>query len=79
MNAARLDPALAIAPLLDPVPAEGDVNPGWVAALLVVGLIVATTLLWFSMRKQLGKIRFREEPDTTDDGASPDARHENGA
>ena len=28
----------------------------------IIGLFVATVLLWLSMRKQLGKIRFDEEP-----------------
>jgi hypothetical protein len=66
-------PVLAIAPLLDPVPAPADVKPGWIAFAVFLGLVVATLLLWFSMRKQLGKIRFREEPDATDSGSTPDA------
>jgi hypothetical protein len=75
-------PVLAIAPLLDPVPAPADVRPGWGATVLVVGLIAATVLLWFSMRKQLRRIRFPEDPDPTDDsaGADPDdAESENGS
>ncbi len=76
---ALLDSALTIVPLLDPVPEPADVRPGWGATVLVLGLIVATVLLWFSMRKQLGRIRFKEEPDATDDESAPDARHENGS
>jgi hypothetical protein len=34
-----------------------DVKPGWIAFWLVVGLGVATFLLWRSMNHQLGKIK----------------------
>jgi hypothetical protein len=83
LTALLQQPVLAIAPLLDPVPEPSEVTPGWGAAVLVAGLIVATVLLWFSMRKQLSKIRFREEPDASDvdasaDQAPRDAGHENG-
>ena len=37
------------------------VGPGWVAFVVVVALCVVTVLLWLSMRKQLGKIRFEEQ------------------
>jgi len=72
LTALLQQPVHAIAPLLDPVPEPSEVTPGWGAAVLVVGLIVATVLLWFSMRKQLGRIRFREEPDASDDDGSVD-------
>ena len=72
LTASLLQPLLAIAPLLDPVPEPSEVTPGWGAAVLVVGLIVATVLLWFSLRKQLGRIRFQEEPDATDDDRAAD-------
>ena len=56
-------------PLLDPVPAAGEVTPGWVYAVVVLGLFVVTFLLWLSMRKQLGRIRFTEDGSgTKDDG-----------
>jgi hypothetical protein len=72
-------PVLAIAPLLDPVPAPGDVKPGWWATILVLGLIAATVLLWFSMRKQLRRIRF-PDPDATDREQNQDpAETENGS
>lgn len=79
LPAALLDPVLAVVPALDPVPAAGDVKPGWLAIGVVVGLFVVTTLLWLSMRKQLGRIRFEEEPDAKDEQSAPEARHENGA
>ena len=53
-------------PLLDPVPEANEVTPGWVYAVVVIGLFLVTILLWLSMRKQLGKIRFKEDDDTTD-------------
>ncbi len=79
-TAAVLDPVLVLLPALDPVPAPEDVTPGWVAVLVVVGLIVVTVLLWFSMRKQLGKIRFDEGSDTDEasDPSSRDRRPEDG-
>ena len=78
LSAALLDPLLVVAPLLDPVPAAGDVKPGWLALGLVVGLFAVTTLLWLSMKKQLRRIDFEEEPDE-EDASAPEARHENGA
>jgi hypothetical protein len=84
LTALLIQPALAIASSVDPVPEPEDVTPGWGAAILVVGLIVATVLLWFSLRKQLGRIRFREEPDASDDSGSAeraprDAGQQNGS
>lgn len=46
----------AVARLLDDVPAPEDVTPGWIYALVVIGLFVVTVLLWLSMRKQLKRI-----------------------
>jgi hypothetical protein len=76
LSAALAAPLLVAAPLLDPVPAAGDVKPGWLALGLVVGLFVVTTLLWFSMKKQLRRIDFEEPAD--EDESAPE-RHENGA
>lgn len=42
--------------LLDDVPKPEDVTPGWIYALVIVGLFAVTILLWLSMRKQLKKI-----------------------
>jgi hypothetical protein len=36
------------------------VRPGWVALLIVLGLAVATFLLWRNMGKQMRKIDFDE-------------------
>ena len=49
-----------VVPLLDEVPEADEVRPGWVSTVLMVSLIVVTVLLWFSMRKQLGKVKFDE-------------------
>jgi hypothetical protein len=46
---------------VDAAPDPEDIKPGWVALVLVLILCVATTLLWLSMRKQLGKIHFEEK------------------
>jgi hypothetical protein len=48
---------------VDDPPSVSDITPGWIATVVIVTLCVATVLLWLSMRKQLGKIRF-EEKDT---------------
>ena len=49
----------------DPVPEPSEVKPGWIALVVVLLLVVATTLLWLSMRRHLNKIqvpRSDEEP-----------------
>ena len=51
-----------LVPLLDEVPEAKDVHTGWFYVLVFFGLIAATVLLWLSMRKQLKKIRFEEQP-----------------
>ena len=52
---------------------EESLTPGWVGALVIIGLIVITVLLWLSMRRQFGKIRFEERAeDDGDDGAPQD-------
>ena len=51
-----------LVPLTDEVPDAEDVNTGWWYVLVFFGLIAATLLLWLSMRKQLKKIRFDENP-----------------
>jgi hypothetical protein len=55
-----------VAMQLDPIPNANQVGPGWIAAVVVLALIVATVLLWRNMRKQLTKIDFDEEPTTAD-------------
>lgn len=45
----------------DPVPEPEDVRPGWIALITVLLLIAASTFLWFSMRKQIRRIRVPED------------------
>jgi hypothetical protein len=46
-----------------------SVRPGWIALLIVLGLAVATFLLWRNMGKQMRKINFEEkDPDTDRSG-----------
>ena len=57
----------------DPVPAEDQVRPGWIALGLMVLMCVATFLLWMNMRKQIRKIDFDDsdsDPDAGDDAAA---------
>jgi hypothetical protein len=72
--------ALHLYGLVTRVLADGDVDqeieerltPGWVGALVIVGLIVVTVLLWLSMRRQFGKIRFDDESgDESERGDEP--------
>ena len=51
-----------LVPLTDEVPDAEDVNTGWWYVVVFFGLVLAVYLLWKSMRKQLTKIRFDEEP-----------------
>jgi Na+/melibiose symporter-like transporter len=52
-----------LVPLVDKVPDPADVKPGWLGFGVFLALAVAVALLWFSMRKQLRKVDFEEEPD----------------
>ena len=52
--------ALVLTQALDDVPDPEDVRPGWIALGSFLLLALVTVLLWLSMRKQLGKIRFDE-------------------
>jgi len=57
----------------DPVPAEDQVRPGWIALGLMVLMCVATFLLWMNMRKQIKKIDFDDsDPDAGDGAGSED-------
>jgi len=48
---------LLVAWAIDPVPEPSEVKPGWIALVVVLSLVVATTLLWLSMRRHLGRIQ----------------------
>lgn len=43
--------------------ATGNIGPGWVAAIIVLVVILATVGLMVSMRHQMKKITFAEEPE----------------
>jgi hypothetical protein len=67
---------LGLLPLVtDPVPEPSEVKPGWIALIVVLALLAASTLLWFSMRKQLGKIqvpkRGQENPGADESDTRP--------
>jgi cell division septation protein DedD len=58
-----MSPVLTVlAPLVDS-PDPADVKPGWLGFAVFIALAVAVALLWLSMRKQLRKVDFEEEPD----------------
>jgi hypothetical protein len=52
-----------LVPLVTKSPDPADVKPGWLGFGVFIALAVAVALLWFSMRKQLRKIDFEEQPD----------------
>ena len=62
MNTLWVAVVLAL-PLGVKAPDPADVKPGWLGFGLFLALAVATVLLWLSMRKQLKKVDFVEEPD----------------
>ena len=57
----------------DPVPEPSEVKPGWIALVVVLSLVVATTLLWLSMRRHLGRIQapHRDEEPVAEDELRP--------
>jgi hypothetical protein len=58
-------------PLVQKVPDPADVKPGWLGFGMFVALAVAVVLLWLSMRRQLKKIDFEEEPDPPREEPTP--------
>jgi len=71
MNAWLLTLPLLVGGAADPVPADQDVRPGWIALVTVLLIATASVLLWFSMRKQIRRIRVpREDEATRPDGTS---------
>ncbi len=63
---------LALIPLATPSPDPADVKPGWLGFTMFLALAVAVVLLWLSMRRQLKKIDFVEEPDEPAASVAPD-------
>ena len=62
MNTLWVTVVLAL-PLGVKAPDPADVKPGWLGFGLFLVLAAATVLLWLSMRRQLKKVNFVEEPD----------------
>lgn len=60
-----------LVPLMDEVPAPNDVNPGAIGSLVVGAIVLATVLLWFSMRRHVRKVNF-EVDEPGNDQALPD-------
>ena len=56
-------PSLLVPLLVDKAPDPDDVKPGWLGFAVFIALAVAVVLLWLSLRKQLKKVDFEEEPD----------------
>jgi hypothetical protein len=44
-------------------PNPNDVVGGWVAFFVVLAMGAAVVFLYFSLKKQLGKVNFEEQPD----------------
>ncbi len=62
----------ALAPYAtDPVPEPSDVRPGWITLVVVLSLCAATTLLWLSFRKHLGRIQIPREGEGEDERDAP--------
>ena len=57
---------VVLANALDPVPEPEDVNPGWIALIVVVALVAVTVLLWLSLRKQLRRVKVDDEEPQVD-------------
>ena len=58
----------ALGPVLETVLAKAPPNPndvvgGWVAFVVVIAMGAAVVFLYFSLKKQLGKVNFEEQPD----------------
>jgi hypothetical protein len=62
---------VVLLPLVEKGPDPDDVKPGWLGFGMFLALAVAVTLLWLSMRRQLKKIDFEEEPDAPPTAGGP--------
>ena len=69
---ASVDAVLAVlVPLVDDVPTAEDVDAGWWYLVVFGALVVAVYLLWRSMRRQIKKIDFDDEPAAPGTRAAP--------
>lgn len=66
--------------LVEEGPAPEDVKAGWLGFSVWIALVVAVVILGFSLRKQLKRVNFEEEPDPNDaaDPTESDERTSNG-
>lgn len=66
--------------LVEEGPAPEDVKAGWLGFSVWIALVVAVVILGFSLRKQLKRVNFEEEPDPTGpaDPSDTDERTTNG-
>ena len=60
---------VVLVPLVQKGPDPADVKPGWLGFSVFLALAAAVVVLWLSMRKQLKKVNFEEEPDRPGDTA----------
>ena len=60
-----------LVPLVQKGPDPADVKPGWLGFGVFLALAAAVVVLWFSMRKQLKKVDFEEQPDRPGDAERP--------
>lgn len=58
-------------PLATKAPDPADVKPGWLGFGMFLALAAATVLLWLSMRRQLKKVDFEEQPDPPREAVDP--------
>jgi len=56
--------------LMDADEAAANVRPGWIPLLIVLALGAFVAFLYFSMKKQLGKIDFPEDTSEEENGDS---------
>jgi hypothetical protein len=55
---------------------DSKVRPGWIAFFIVLGLCVATVILWRSMNKQLSKITVKRAAELDDSDEVEDSAGE---
>jgi hypothetical protein len=52
---------LVVATAAQKAPDPDDVKPGWLGFGVFVALAIAVAVLWFSLRKHLGRVNFDED------------------